>query len=298
MRSSPLPRISFDAAAAALRTVDAADVLERAKASPEVYLVLSMLRPRNWWGSGVSPAALQAVASGSGIPVAWVPRAATLVALAEAAPHSRSEVLLAREPDVVDDCEQALEVCRHPSLADEATLARRAVAAFRAGHHEAAMALAVSLGEPLAKWWSVRDLPDTFDDDRQQALDTMVAAGRARWSQLTKAQRVAAPDDQRLTSTYQAARYQLAQPGTDPYRVEFRWEIVAAPIPKFFHPWQAGKEAPPTDLSRHVIAHQPTVAHLSRRNALVAQMFVVSLLRERQHWADQIQSEYDIAEQL
>ncbi|WP_067504383.1 hypothetical protein [Actinoplanes sp. TFC3] len=282
-----MPKISFAGVTAASLQIDDPKVLDRAKNSPEVHIALQMLRPRNWWGAGISPNTLQQLSRDDGIPVAWVPPTATLNDLASAANSTaRSAVLLAHEGAIVDDCVEALYACVHPWLADEAALAHRALSAYKDGHYEAAMALAIALGEPLAKWWSVPQLPDSFDtEEHRQALqatfdaekDAAKAAGR------------------KLHSTYQLARALLDKPGIDPSRLAFRWQIVAAPIPKFFTPWRDGKDLPPDDLSRHVIAHRPTVVHMNRRNALVAQMLVTSLLREWQHWAERLQDLQDLA---
>src|SRR5262249_12300686 len=51
-------------------------------------------------------------------------------------------------------CDALVRECNDPWVGDEQALVQRALAAFRAGHHEAAMALAVSIGEPLANWAS------------------------------------------------------------------------------------------------------------------------------------------------
>lgn len=292
-----MPKISFAGVTAAIPRLDDPDILHQAENSPEVYVALNLFRPRNWWGAGISAHTLQRFAHDSGIPVAWVPRTAILAELAGAPDaEARTSVLLANETAIADDCHEALQMCWHPSLLDEATIARRALVTYRAGYHEAAMALAVALGEPLAKWWSVRELPETFDlDERRQALAKMINDEKEAWKKLTEAEKKAIPAEERLTSAYQAARFLLAQAGADPSRAAFRWDIVAAPIPKFFTGWFDGTVPPPKDLSRHVMAHRPTTEHLNRRNALVSQMFITSLLRERQHWAGQLQDSYDIA---
>lgn len=136
-----MPFVSFADVIAELDHVDDPDVLERARKSTAVHIALEMTRPRNWWGTHVEPDALFAVARKEGIPVAWVPEANNLAELA-GAPDSagRRQVLRKRQAEVIiEDCVRALAECSDPWLADHATLARRAIATYQAGYHEAAM---------------------------------------------------------------------------------------------------------------------------------------------------------------
>jgi hypothetical protein len=90
---------------------------------------------------------------------------------------------------------------------------------------------------------------------------------------------------------YRWAEYELATVGVNLSRYEFKYQVLIAPIPRFFTPWypDAGVPAPET-LSRYVVAHQPTVSHFSVENALVSLMLATSLLREQQAWAEEVQS--------
>ena len=56
-------------------------------------------------------------------------------------------------------------------------------------------------------------------------------------------------------------------------------EMMILPLLKFYDDWhpKSGMSAP-TDLSRHVTAHQATDAHYTTVNALVAVMLMTSLL--------------------
>ena len=58
-----------------------------------------------------------------------------------------------------------------------------------------------------------------------------------------------------------------------------RLEMMILPLLKFYDDWhpKSGMSAP-TDLSRHVTAHQATAAHYTTVNALVAVMLMTSLL--------------------
>jgi hypothetical protein len=92
---------------------------------------------------------------GDGLPLSWIPRTSMVKKLnAAAGRQDRLAMLTTSWADVVDDCVAALDECDEAQIASTTYLARRAVEAFRASHHEAAMALAVSIGEPLAKWAS------------------------------------------------------------------------------------------------------------------------------------------------
>lgn len=55
---------------------------------------------------------------------------------------------------VLEDCRRVIAKCTDPSLLNIAPLAHAVLCAFASSHREAAMALAVSIGEPLAKWAS------------------------------------------------------------------------------------------------------------------------------------------------
>jgi hypothetical protein len=151
-KNGGVPRISFDDVIAQLDHVDDPDVLEHAKSSTALRIALEMTRPSNWWGTGVDPEVLFAIAREDGIPVAWIPRQEVITELAAAADNfQRREVLRDRQPEIIDDCLQALTECHDPGLANLVALARAAVAAHQDGHHEAAMALAVSVGEPCCR---------------------------------------------------------------------------------------------------------------------------------------------------
>jgi hypothetical protein len=83
--------------------VDDPDVLERMKINPALHAALQLTRPENWWGTGLKPGVLFAIAEADGIPVAGVPSAAILLDLA-AAPNrnARMSVLLVRKQEIVD----------------------------------------------------------------------------------------------------------------------------------------------------------------------------------------------------
>ncbi len=84
---STSPDGEFGAVIAEFDHVDDPDVFERMKNMPALRTALVMKRPENWWGTGLNPKVLFAIAKDDGIPVAWVPPSAVLIDLA-AAPGS------------------------------------------------------------------------------------------------------------------------------------------------------------------------------------------------------------------
>ena len=249
--------------------VDDPDVLEKATSNLALRMALDMSRPENWRGTGLTPEQLLPIAQEDAIPVAWVPPPEVLKALVNASPKDRLAVLRSHETEVLQHCRRLLTQCRDPWIGDETVLLGRSLAAFEAGYHEAAMALAVALGEPLAIWAS---------EPRVQSFDS--EAERATWE--------ATRDKKR----YSLARLELSAeaPGQKLKRLEVLRHALIAPIPKFFTPYYPGQPVPET-VSRHATVHQPSVAHLSRDNALLAIMLSTSILREQQSWCEEVRAD-------
>lgn len=253
--------------------VDDADVLEKAKTNRALSAALRLIRPENWRGCGLRPEQILPVAVDNGIPVVWVPPTSVLKALVAAAPGDRISVLMASEEEVVAQCRLLLDECSDPWVSDLRALIGRSLDAYQAGFHEAAMALAVAVGEPLALWASVPRIQRFESDQAEQ-----------EWEAKRK----------RRKYRYKLAELELAAAGPDalkPTRVHRN--ALIAPIPKFYTPFygEQGEKIPDT-VSRHATVHQPTVEHLSRENALLAMMLCVSLLRQQQDWAEEIR-DYD-----
>ena len=81
-------------------------------------------------------------------------------------------------------------------------------------------------------------------------------------------------------------------PGQKLKRLEVLRHALIAPIPKFFTPYYANQGQPvPETVSRHATVHQPTVAHLSRDNALLVIMLSTSILREQQSWCEEVRAD-------
>ncbi|SRR6266849_3607429 len=250
--------------------VDDPDVFERMKTTPALRAALEMIRPENWWGTGLNPKVLFAIARDGGIPVAWVPSSAVLLELATAPDrNARMSVLLARKQEIVDHCKVVIRHCDDPWVADMHALTGKAIAAYEDGHREAAMALAVSVGESLAIWASTPRIQGFKSEAEQEAWEkSRKKVGKYGWATL-----------------------ELSIVGADFSQYKVPRQVLIAPIHRFFTKWypDSGQE-PPDGLSRHVVAHQPTQQHSSPENALLSLMLVTSLLREMQAWSEEVRS--------
>lgn len=246
--------------------VDDPDVLERMKTTPALETALLLKRPNNWWGTGLNPKVLFTIAKDEGIPVAYVPSAEILIDLA-AAPdrNARMAILLVRKQEIINQCKDIINDCDDPWIVNERALVGKAVAAYEDGHLEAATALAVSVGESLATWASTPRSKFFNSEEEKEA-----------WEKSRK-----------VNSKYKWAELELSRAENDisPHK------ILMAPIPQFFKSWKPNKgQKPPKFLSRHVVAHQPTLEHFSPENALLALMLVTSILHDIQEWSEEVRS--------
>lgn len=249
--------------------VDDPGAYERAQTDPALAVAMDWLRPRNWHPSGLAPDDILAVAVDCGIPVVWVPPTEVLIEVAAVPPGDRVGVLARRQDEVLAHCEALLAQCRDLELQNSRTLTRRALEALRAGHHEAAMALAVAVAEELAFWVSEIRI-DRFDS--RDELDVHDAQPGKRDNRAKR---------------YRRARELLDEMDSD--ERESRFDVMRrallAPIPKFFTSFHDGDAVPET-VSRHATVHRPTVEHLSPANALLSVMLCTSYLREQQQWIE------------
>jgi hypothetical protein len=190
---------------------------------------------------------LPEVAFEDGIPVAWVPRRELLVQLLAAADRAeRIQLLIEHESTILADCAACLEECTEPSLADEVTLAKQAVQAFRDGHAEAAQSHAVLVANGL--------------------LTVIVEEFRPGAS-----------------STYPVAKELAAQFDLEVSLANLRWLASLAPADAFYGKGDGRRGDPvPEGLNRHVHGHRPPLCHYRKDNALLAVMLMTSLLREQQ----------------
>jgi hypothetical protein len=266
----PMPR--FQEIFEQMKHVDDPDVIERARSNPALEIALELSRPVNWRGSGVKAADALSLAADSAIPVVWVPAARVLRRLADASAGDRHNVLIAHEREVLEQCTEALQECRDEWVADERFLVSRAIEAFGAGHHEAAMALAVAVGEPLALWAS---------EPRVRVFES-------------REERDAWPKKKRQIGKYRLADAEFTALG-DPasmLALDVLRAALIAPVARFFTPFWANPGEPlPNTVSRHAVVHQPTPEHFSRLNALLAVMLCTSILRDQQAWCEEVRME-------
>lgn len=248
---------------AQLKHVDDADVHEKAKTNPALAAAYKMLRPGNWLTSGLTPDEALSIAVENGIPVCFVPPPHVLKDLAAADPDDRVGVLRANEAAVLDQCARLIESFSAPEIEDAQTLTRSALDAYNNGNHEAAMALAVDVAEPLAFKATTQELHIFESAADQIAYQKQVRSKYKQAAHLLK-----------YIATHKDFRSWLVY-----------WRALLSPLPRFFTPYdrEAGDQVPET-ASRHATVHNPTVEHLSEENALIALMLCTSLLSDRQSW--------------
>jgi hypothetical protein len=218
----------------------------------------------------LTPDELLPIAQEDGIPIAWVPPPSVLKALAAAPRDRRYAVLLDNRDLILNDCGRLTSQCTDPWISNERTLLIRAIDAFNAGHHEAAMALAVALGEGLALWAS---------EPRVIAFDSKADA--EAWEKVRTDKR----------NHYKLAQIEIEQFASDSFKRDRQTQRLAliSPIPRFFAPFY-GKpgESVPDTVSRHATVHRPTISHFSELNAVLAIMLAVSFLRDQEEWSQEV----------
>lgn len=205
---------------------------------------------REWlppnWPYGLDPDLAFSVIQDEGIPLVWVPRADIVSELLDAADREeRLKVLVSRADEVAEDCAAALSEVTNSELVNQVPLARRAVAAYAAGHHEAAQALAVVVVETAVS----------------HTVKPKKTPGRkSSYERIAEAVKVDDPGKLSLT--------------------ELRLRAALAPIGPFYVSWYPTSGDPaPEELSRHVTVHQAHIDHYTQGNAAVAVMMVASVLR-------------------
>lgn len=248
--------------------VDDPDVLDHLDGNPALQFALQSARHPNWWGTGASSNLLVA-AREQGVPLAWVPRRELIRLLSASSPKGDLlHTLVSHRGEVLEDCRRVLDECTHEWLASDTRLAKEALRAVVDGYGAAGMALAVCVSEPLALWASTPRIL-SFEGNEERGI----------WER-------SRPKGKK----YQWAVLERKAAGEDFSRPEhFRYQVLIAPIPRFFTSWYPNQGAPlPEHLSRHVVAHQPSLDHFTSENALLAIMLVTSLLREQQDWAGEV----------
>lgn len=104
--------------------------------------------PPNWeddgWDTGVMLARMDIIEA-EGLPLVWVPRSSLVANLTDQEdPDARTTLLLERADDALGACDEQLCHVDDTGLAPVAEGVSRALDAWRAGHHEAAQALATT----------------------------------------------------------------------------------------------------------------------------------------------------------
>ncbi len=255
--------------------VDDCDVLAKATSDSLLRLALEMSRPVNWWGTGLAPQDLLPVAE-QGIPVKWVPAPAVLKALAAAPPDDRPVFLLSHEEEIMSHCRSVLDECSDDSLGDDRYLLIRACDTFGAGFHEAAIALGVAVAERHAVWTSMI------------RAGVLASLGAATFDEIQKNLRRMHKEDR-----YRLAKKEL-ESGTLSQEFDVPRQALIAPLPVFFTPFRPDRgDTVPGVLSRHAVAHRPTIEHFSRENAIMAMMLATSLLKEREEYRDYLEIDMD-----
>ncbi|MFE9427716.1 hypothetical protein ACFYNO_32655 [Kitasatospora sp. NPDC006697] len=102
--------------------------------------------PANLREAEATLAELEPLLLDEGIPLMWVPRAATVSALLDAPDAgTRRRIIGQRWRGIITDCEAVLDNVTHPDLRDDRGFARDVASALKAGHTNAAQALAANL---------------------------------------------------------------------------------------------------------------------------------------------------------
>lgn len=268
--------------------VDDPDVLERIKAHPALLDALQIMRrPQNWWGIGMNPQMLFDLAKADGIPVMYIPSTAILRKLATTTDRTaRMAVLMLHQEEILNDCKELVsdgdDISWLPEqyrLTDEYGLIQKAFAAYEAGHHEAATALAVAVCDALARSLTKSGGQPLLSQDDWADDDKWGDKSYEKWEKRLKEY---VKKNRKKYEGYNRATWELSADHDNFFRpLDWHDKALIAPILRFFTSWHPEDGTPPpTHLSRHVVAHQPTLAHFSKENALLALMLVTSLICE------------------
>ncbi|TQS29110.1 hypothetical protein [Microbispora sp. KK1-11] len=106
--------------------------------------------PPNWQDADIEYGKIEEIVSRDSIPLVWVPRADIISAIMKV--DSRDErvaILVDRGAEIAEDCLAVLDEIHQEDLLTRADFARKAIAAWRDGHIEAAQVLAACVTEAL-----------------------------------------------------------------------------------------------------------------------------------------------------
>ncbi|MFE4337561.1 hypothetical protein ACFRQM_52385 [Streptomyces sp. NPDC056831] len=108
--------------------------------------LIRQIYPENLREAAPGPDELETLLVDEGIPLMWVPGPQAIVALLDASDAAaRRRIIGQRWKGIVNDCEAVLEGVEHPSVQDARGFALDVAGALRAGHTNAAQALAANL---------------------------------------------------------------------------------------------------------------------------------------------------------
>ncbi|MFE9769446.1 hypothetical protein ACFYPC_33840 [Streptomyces sp. NPDC005808] len=243
----------------------------------------------NWQGLESAPVeSLLAIARDDGIPIAWVPPADVLAALLTVPGHeARLDVLNQFENAVVSACEEQIAGCVDEWMSEDVALARRVIAAFKAGHREAAACLALLGSEET--FYEVTNVPR-----RPDGLDAM-----SKYVKEAMAEEKPAITTKRLDSDIRTWRTERSsykglsrkahfqQPLAPAWGNPWHPQAVFLPLKSLYTPyWPAQGDPAPANLSRHFVAHRPSLEHLSRGHCLIAVMLMASFFAQKQTYCN------------
>ncbi len=107
---------------------------------------LAAVLPANWPNPMPDLERIHEVLETDGIPIVHIPRAEIVQAIVDSDDYdARVRIIEERADDIAEDCKLALSRDYDESLKKQVPLILRAVEAYRAGHYEAAQALAVAV---------------------------------------------------------------------------------------------------------------------------------------------------------
>jgi hypothetical protein len=199
---------------------------------------MSAIFPANWRGISFDLDRIQEVLQSDGIPIVHVPRASIVTTILGAEDYeARVQIIQENLDDIAADCEKALDAEFDSWFDQHAPLARRAVQAYRAGHYEAAQALAVNLCDTYFKKFLVG-----------KTYPQMV----------------------------ESITIEQANSGSMALAFNVLYALVPG-VPFLTPWWPSGEAEPPTTFSRHVSIHFANVDQMTQVNATIAIMFVTSL---------------------
>jgi hypothetical protein len=207
--------------------------------------------PSNWWSvPQLDGDVATAIMQGEGIPLAWVPRAETvadLIAAPDAA--TRDTILVARTPDIVEDCRQRLAEVLDADLQHLEGLIDDALRALEQSIPTAAQALAANVFDTLLR------------DVRNRGRLFAGSTGRFKYKHVTSG--ITPVSDETLIGLYRAT-------------------CVLTPVLMALDEFNFETDPVPGRFRRHATAHRAGTTQYTPANAIIAVMLATSLLREAQ----------------